>query len=280
LISKGLRWLRGERSADPEFPESLAPWRVVGASIAGTSHQRLGQTCRDAAGWALGPDRSLVVAVADGAGSAPLGREGAQLAVSTAVEFLSNGRSLNSCDGSKADLVTALERIRSALQDEARNREVAVRELATALILVHATRQFVAVLQVGDGSAVVEDHSNGVVGLTKPQAGEYINETMFITADDAMDWTQTVVHEGQPFGGALFYDGLQMLALKMPEGTPHAPFFNPLFRFVENASDAGAADEELKSFLRSPRVTGETSDDLTLVLFALDERLMDTAADG
>ena len=56
----------------------------------------------------------------------------------------------------------------------------------------------------------------------------------------------------------------------MPEGTPHTPFFDPLFRFVSSATDAGAADEELRSFLSSPRVTSQTTDDLTLVLFALD----------
>ena len=57
----------------------------------------------------------------------------------------------------------------------------------------------------------------------------------------------------------------------MPEATPHAPFFNPLLRFVSAATDAEAAGEELRSFLRSPRVTSQTTDDLTLVLFSLDE---------
>lgn len=247
MISKGLRWLRGGRTAGPQFPEGLAPWRVVGASVAGTSHQRLGQPCQDAAGWALGPERSLIVAVADGAGSAPLGREGAQLAVSTAVEFLSSRRSLGSGDASKDQLISALERSRSALRSDAEDRGVEVRDLATTLILLQATRHYVAALQVGDGSAVVDDCGDGVVGLTKPQAGEYINETMFITAEDAMDRAETAVHEGSPSGGAVFSDGLQMLGLKMPEGTPHAPFFNPLLRFVGAATDAVAADEELKS---------------------------------
>ncbi len=271
MISKGLRWLRGGRSASPQFPEGLAPWRVVGASVAGSSHQRFGQLCQDAAGWALGPERSLIVAVADGAGSASLGREGAQLAVSTAVEFLSSRRSLDSGNSSKDQLTSALEHARFALRSDAEERGVEVRELATTLILLQATRNHVATIQVGDGAAVVEDHRVGVVGLTKPQAGEYINETMFITSEDAMEWAQTAVHEGSLFGGAIFSDGLQMLALNMPEGTPYAPFFNPLLRFVGAATDAGAADDQLKSFLLSPRVTNQTTDDLTLVLFALDE---------
>ena len=85
-----------------------------------------------------------------------------------------------------------------------------------------------------------------------------------------MDRVETVFHDGRLSGGAVFSDGLQMLGLKMPEGTPHAPFFKPLLQFVGAATDPAAADEELKSFLRSPRVTGQTTDDLTLVLFSLD----------
>jgi len=273
LIFKGLRWLSGGRSASQRFPEGLAPWRVVCASIAGSSHQRFGQPCQDAAGWALGPERSLIVAVADGAGSAKLGGEGARLAVSTAVNHLINRRSLGSGESNKKDLITALERARSALASEAEDRGVDIRELATTLILLQATHESVTALQVGDGSAVIEDRQNGVTGLTKPQVGEYVNETIFITAEDAMDRVETTTHLGAPSGGAVFSDGLQLLALKMPEATPHTPFFEPLFRFVSTATDAQAADEELQSFLTSPRVTSQTTDDLTLVLFSRDDDL-------
>jgi len=270
LIAKSLSWLRDRRSASPRFPDGLAPWRVVGASTAGTSHQKLGQACQDAAGWALGPERSLIVAVADGAGSASHGGEGARLAVSTAVNFLSNRRTLGSPNAQKDALVSALERARSALQSDAGRRGVTARDMATTLILLQATPDSVAALQVGDGAAVVNARQNGPTGVTSPQTGEYINETMFITAADAMDHHQTVCHGYGLTGGAVFSDGLQMLALKMPEGTPHPPFFGPLLRFVADATDAGQADAALRSFLASPRVTGQTTDDLTLVLFALD----------
>lgn len=273
MISKGLRWLRGDRSASQQFPEGLAPWRVVGATVAGTSHQKLGQPCQDAAGWALGPDRCLIIAVADGAGSAKLGGEGAQLAVSTAVNYLAGRKSLGSEDSSKKDLISALEHARAALTSDAEKRDVELRDLATTLILLQATPDSVTALQVGDGSAIIGDLQSGVVGLTKPQVGEYINETSFITADDAMDRVETVTHQGSVSGGAVFSDGLQMLALKMPEGTPHAPFFDPLLRFVSSAADAATADVELRSFLGSPRVISQTTDDLTLVLFALNDDL-------
>ena len=39
-------------------------------------------------------------------------------------------------------------------------------------------------------------------------------------------------HNGPINGVALFSDGLQMLALKIPGGTPHPPFFTPLLNFL------------------------------------------------
>jgi hypothetical protein len=65
---------------------------------------------------------------------------------------------------------------------------------------------------------------------------------------------------------ALFSDGLQMLALKMPPGTPHPPFFAPLMRFVAQTRDRATAEEHLRGFLQSPRIAERADDDLTLVL--------------
>jgi hypothetical protein len=81
-----------------------------------------------------------------------------------------------------------------------------------------------------------------------------------------MEKVQTSVWRGQAAHLALFSDGLQMLALKMPEGTPHAPFFGPLFRFAASAEEDGPAVGTMEAFLRSPRVTQRTDDDLTLVI--------------
>ena len=62
-----------------------------------------------------------------------------------------------------------------------------------------------------------------------------------------------------------------MLALKMPGAAPHAPFFAPLFRFVEDVSDETEAKAQLEAFLRSPGIQQRTDDDLTLVLAGLQQ---------
>jgi hypothetical protein len=59
-------------------------WWVVATSVAGTQHHTRGQPCQDAYYWCTLPDEVLVAAVADGAGSATLGKVGATLAAGTA----------------------------------------------------------------------------------------------------------------------------------------------------------------------------------------------------
>ena len=118
------------------------------------------------------------------------------------------------------------------------------------------------------GAAVVRDGDSDLIALTTPQSGEYLNETTFLTSPDALDTAQINVWCEVPEYVAAFSDGLQMLALKMPEGTPHAPFFVPLFDFVARMTDVAAAQEQLTAFLHSPRLRARVDDDVTLLIAA------------
>ena len=121
-------------------------------------------------------------------------------------------------------------------------------------------------LLVGDGAAVVGDDTDTLMALATPHSGEYINETTFITSPEAIQTAQVGVWHGVARHIAAFSDGLQMLALKMPAGLPHAPFFMPLFHFMASMTDAADAQDQLAAFLRSPRVRERTDDDVTLLL--------------
>ena len=90
-----------------------------------------------------------------------------------------------------------------------------------------------------------------------------------LISPDALGTAQIAVRRLSVAHVAVISDGLQMLALKMPRGVPHEPFFSPLFRFVAEVDDEAVAAEQLESFLRSQRVRDRTDDDLTLLLAAL-----------
>lgn len=247
--------------------EEQSRWQVVSVSVAGTSHEKRGQPCQDAHHWKILPGGILVAAVADGAGSANLGEVGAQVAVGAAVETISEQKPLSGDDvGWQHKLVDALRAARTAVVAESAVRAVEMRELAATLILVVATPELVIAAQVGDGAAVVGDGERNVFPLTTPQSGEHINETTFLISDYGVETAQVKVWQGRPAHLAVFSDGLQMLALKMPMGLPHSPFFAPLFQFMTVVTDEREATEQLEEFLRSPKVTGRTDDDLTLLL--------------
>ena len=88
------------------------------------------------------------------------------------------------------------------------------------------------------------------------------------------DWDNahrmTAIGEGYVWPNVtIFSDGLQMLAMKMPENRPHEPFFRPLWSFADEEMEPEQAEVEMSTFLLSPRIASRTDDDLTLVLASL-----------
>jgi hypothetical protein len=250
----------------------ISQWRIVAASVCGTSHLKNNQLCQDAHHWQVLPNNVLVVAAADGAGSASLGKVGAMIAVETAISHLSSrNMSLDTLtdDTRLQQLLTdAMLAARMAVQDEAENCDRQLHDLATTLILMIATPEVVAVGQIGDGLAVAKSRSGHLRALTIPKSGEYINETIFLTSFEAVDTAQFQIWREDIINVSVLTDGLQMLALNMMVGEPHQPFFLPLFDFVANVQDKTKAKDQLVKFLSSERVSQRTDDDLTLVLAA------------
>lgn len=244
-------------------------WKLVSASVCGVSHEKSGQPCQDAHGWEIIDGNILIAVVADGAGLAIFGQVGADIAVQSSLEKIRTAFS-ELKDNLAELLIEAVKYARAAVESEASVRNVKPRDLATTLIILVATPETAAAAQVGDGALILEDTEGNLVALTAPQQNsEFINETVFLVSPDCLDIVQIKVMDIPVAHIALFSDGLQMLALKMPEGIPYKPFFTPFFRFVRNMEDEIAAKEQLTLFLRSPKVTERADDDLTLVIGAV-----------
>jgi serine/threonine protein phosphatase PrpC len=252
--------------------KQIAQWRIVAASVCGTSHLKNKQLCQDAHHWQILSDNILVAAAADGAGSASQGKVGAMVAVETAIENISSKgltRSNLTSDGYVRSLLNdAMLAAKKAVENEAVTCDRQPQDLATTLIITVATPEVVAVAQIGDGLAVAKDRLGNLLALTTPDSGEYINETTFLTSPTALDTAQMRLWRTDIVNVGIITDGLQMLALNMVVGEPHKPFFFPLFEFVANAEDKTAAKEQLVKFLRSERITQRTDDDLTLIIAA------------
>jgi hypothetical protein len=244
-------------------------WRVAAASVAGSRHVRQGTPGQDAHAWVILPNGAFAAAVADGAGSAELGGTGAKVAASAAIRALENA---TADEGWKVVLTQALTQAREAVFAEAKALGRDARDLATTLIAVIASPDWVAAAQIGDGASVAETEG-GIVKLTAPVLGEYINETTFLVTPNAVETAQFHFLDAKCTGVAALSDGLQMLALQLPSGEPHAPFFRPVLQFAADAEDPDKASAELGAWLSSPRVAAKTDDDLTLVLARVAPRI-------
>ncbi len=246
-------------------------WRVVCASVVGTSHTCSGTPCQDSC-WAqvnslLEKTPLLSIFVSDGAGSASRGGEGAELAIEAAATFtaqiLDRGEfGLN--DALATDLVMA---VRERIYAVAETTCLKARDYACTFIGVLSSPIGTLVLQIGDGGVVV-DVGTGLEVALVPMSGEYANMTHFITDEDAITVLATKTYLDRALRVAVFTDGIQRLALNMANNTPHEPFFTPFFNVMAktSAEQEDQLQQLLVKFLGSQAVNERTDDDKTLAL--------------
>lgn len=246
-------------------------WRLVYASEVGTSHTRIGTPCQDSC-WAqvdqlAGGQPLLSMFVADGAGSAAKGGEGAELAIEATAAFIAKKVKQGEFglgDGLATEIVLAVrERIYAAAEAE----KLKARDFACTFLGVLSTDVGTLVLQVGDGGVVLDTGAGFEVAVV-PMSGEYANMTHFVTDEDAVTVLTTKTYPTRALRVAAFTDGIQRLALNLAANTPHEPFFAPFFNGMARAT---AEQEEqlqglLVQFLSSASVNERTDDDKTLVL--------------
>lgn len=240
-------------------------WVAIGDSVAGTSHRARNVPCQDAMRYrAFGAEGEwLVVAVADGAGTATHSDRGAELACDEFVSRVADAGPDAALD--RDTLVRHFADVRQVLYREAERIGVRPRDLAcTALVAVVGPSSF-AVGQIGDGAIVLGD---GTTSRTVfwPDPAEYANATDFLTDDRFADALRVETGALPVAEVAILTDGLQRLALDFAARAPHDPFFRPMFAGLRSATDPEALLEPLRAFLDSPPVNGRTDDDKTLVL--------------
>ena len=258
----------------------LGEWFVTSASVAGTSHRRIGRPCQDSSYYRVDGE-VLIAAVADGAGSAALSEIGSAIAAETSVctakrllhehhDHTPHPRH-ESC--LKRVVTSAIMAARHGVKEESLRLNVDPAQMATTLILAVHTGNLLAVAQIGDGAVVVSEGPGSFTTFIAPQRGEYANLTNFLTSSDTRSRPDIRVERvGDTVTRlAMFTDGLQNLVLRAVDDSPHAPFFDPVFSWISSRTDPRGADKELAGFLESPRVTNRADDDLTLLLATLVE---------
>lgn len=212
---------------------------------------------------------ALVLVAADGAGSAAQSRAGAEQACQTLlIECAAWLAQATDEDWRPSAARPWLHRLQTSLAQQATDAERPLREFACTLLGAIVATDRALFLQIGDGVIVIGDGS-GYQPVFWPQAGQYPNETWFVTDANAASRLECKVFAEPINEVALLTDGLQSLALHYQSQQAHEPFFRPLFQSLRAYPESGcpaALTHALEQFLDSPAVNRRTHDDKTLIL--------------
>ncbi len=215
------------------------------------------------------PGNVVVLAVADGAGSAEHSDQGAQVAAASAADALALALELgwpNAAGEWEALFLDAYLQARQCVVRLAEHQGLAPRALASTLLCAAVSEHGLAVAQLGDGVAVAGLEGGRWYVAARPQRGEYANETYFLTQGDGLPPLDVRLYPDPVQVVAAMTDGLLRLVLDLQRNEPHLPFFQPLFAFASAADGKPQAEEQLAAFLGSARVCARTDDDKSLVI--------------
>jgi L-aminopeptidase/D-esterase-like protein len=251
----------------------LLPPYVFGAKTAGRGHQIKKIPCQDAFYSDFYQSSHVIIAVADGLGSASRSDLGAQIAVESAVNAVTSLMAQGETDNRQL-LYDGIRQARNDLFKRAAEEICQVRELASTILLIIASRDGIAVAHIGDGAIVIKG-SGFVRVISPPENSEYANVVVPLTSDE---WEKAlrVYESAEPIECvAAFTDGLQNAALKKVNSVyePFVAFFNPVFSYALKIEDTDTAGRDLSELLISPKVRDSSDDDKTLVIAVLNNQI-------
>jgi hypothetical protein len=236
----------------------ISVWKVLGGSVIGQSHIDSGTVCQDASGWWVS-ESGVCAVVADGAGSRPKSEQGSALIVQTILEWARDAMN----EDQSPSIYEGLMAARQALEVLSSNTGMPLRDYASTVSVVLVDKRIVQVGQVGDCFVVMRKADASVETVSPPARSEYVNEAVFLTADD---WEQDLriseVLLDDVRGFCLSSDGLQFDLLDdIATGTPYAPFFDDAFSW---AIEDSSTSEDLLLLVAS--LGQQSHDDMSLII--------------
>lgn len=237
------------------------PWAVFSATRAGRPELKPNG---DACHHAVVAGGALVLALADGAGAAARGAQGAALAVEASVSFLE--RSLSETPLSafveRPRLATeALRAAREAIVHAAVEASAPLSDYSTTLLVIIATAREAIATQIGDSLAFWKNPRGRYVLACRPKPQPYPNTPFLLTDVDYADHLSCRAVRYGPRSILLATDGIARLLVTLPKLSPHEPFF----RWLSQAMGSRSPQTVLDHVVASPETHRRTDDDVTLL---------------
>ncbi|WP_261558052.1 PP2C family serine/threonine-protein phosphatase [Frankia tisae] len=239
---------------------AMGLWRALGASVVGNGHVRGGLPRQDGVRVVV-VENWVILAVADGAGSAEASDQGAHVALNAATELATT---LLVDEEDRLPIDQLLTRVFSWAGKQVMEHAVTAgrpaRDFDTTLAVVLIGPTITGFGQIGDAIIAIETVDGDIEGVAAPRRGEYVNETHFITRDRELNQLATDSRFTSELSGVvLSTDGLERVAAK--GRVPYPPFFRSVLRFAQapEATSTAVAD-----FLTT--VEDRKGDDKTLLI--------------
>lgn len=253
---------------------------MIAVTQRGLSHESSGQPNQDYYSVCVVPanrksPETVIIAVADGAGSARFSHLGSEKVATVAADALrkrldSNPKITIDKSTARNGLLTAADSAIQALRARAIDKSADLDDLATTMQLVIANDSLVAVLHVGDGRTVVMEDDK-FRNLSSPFNGEYANETTFVTTGDGnltdnpgLDRREV---SGEAINGiAVSTDGLDPLAVTLATDEPFDGFYKPVFQMPWQIDGIDNDNIPLGEILEKTETRQKSPDDITVVI--------------
>jgi protein phosphatase 2C-like protein len=247
-------------------------WLVVRASVVGRSHKESDPPipCQDSSfyqhigqGWG-------VAVVCDGAGSKEYSHYGSEFVANQAGLYFIRIVEENAWQATNSLPLPqqwheicrrALAKIRSDLEEYAREHNLASESLSSTLIvLVHAPNGVLAT-HIGDGRAAFRNVEEEWKAVIVPLKGEEANQTVFVTS---VDWNhpdkyiESAVFAEKPHAFAVLTDGCESHSFEVnifdaqeqkyyDPNRPYSKFFDPLVAALKVLHQDGVSDELIRA---------------------------------
>ena len=254
----------------------MSIWKVYGAKVQGPSHVQTNTPCQDAFSTGVSSDGQWVsMVVSDGAGSAARAEEGSQLVAKVLSEkLLEIAAQLNTrVPGGwiNDSVIQQVIHVRELLREKAGKDDIRDFHCTLVAALVGPSGGFL--IHIGDGSlisgnATPEANEEKKLHITinnqsKPENGEYANETFFITEKD---WIKHL--RISPIGKTdwimLATDGGCALSLQN-ESVPHISNLQDIFKHLLKLPD-DSRSPAIQAWLETDGAKKLSNDDKTLVI--------------
>jgi len=214
-----------------------------------------------------------IICISDGAGSALFSSLGAQITIDSFIKIISNySDNLNTINEYIVktwinETVTEIKKLKPTKINSN------LKDFSCTILICILSEINSYFFQIGDGAWIIEEENKFKL-VTIPYKGEYINETVFITSKDAVNYLQFYKCKSKLNSIIGFTDGLESIFINNSEA--NSSLSDHLLKEIKKSSDIETINSHLYNFLNSEMISNRSDDDKTLCVAWLEEKIETT----